>query len=144
MKSIHLIAGMALTGLLLAGCGKKDDPAAGAPATDPAAEQAAQAAPPPPPDDSAAIAAQAAREQQQIAQEIPLNEVSQAVQKGQYEGAVNTLGNLGGSAQYMSDEDRARYYQALRATTEALMRAKETDPAAKAAYQRLSRQTLGR
>jgi len=156
MKTILLIACLVCGAFLLAGC-KKEQPAAGAPgnaaeaaAADAATQEAAAQA------EREAQAQQAAQQalaeqqaleaqnQARLAQEIPLSDVSQAVQRGQYDGAVNTLSQLSGMTANMTDEDRAKYYQALRATTDALLQAKEKDAAAKAAYQRLSRSVLGR
>lgn len=153
MKAALVLIGVACLALAVAGCKKEqavNAPDAAAQASDPAADEAAAQAARDAQAQAAAEQARIAQQQQeaanaaQAAQEIPLSDVSQAVSRGQYDGAVSTLSQLSGMQSSMSDEDKARYQQALRATTEALMQAKERDAAAKAAYQRLGRQVLGR
>jgi outer membrane murein-binding lipoprotein Lpp len=154
MKTPFILIALVCGAALLAGC-KKAPPAADAAQTTENVDTSAQdAAAQAERDAQAQLAAQQAAQEEQarlqaaeqarLAQEIPLSDVGQAVQRGQYEGAVQTLSQLSTMQSSMSEEDRIRYHQALRATTEALMQAKERDAAAKAAYQRLSRSVLGR
>lgn len=73
-----------------------------------------------------------------------LPQVSQAFQTGQYEKAVQTLVEMKTATTQMTDAQRLQYQQAVRDATTALLGAKDRDPAAKAAYEKLSRSATGR
>ena len=70
--------------------------------------------------------------------------VSKAIQGGQYENAVQTLVQMKPATAQMTDMQRLQYQQAVRDATTALIGAKDRDPAAKAAYEKLSRSATGR
>ncbi len=116
---------------LLAGCSKKEAPAASIPPP----SQPETAAPP--------VAATLPHQpvSQAVANAIP--EISKAVQSGQYDSAVQQLQQLKPMTAQMSDAQRLQYQQALRDTTAALVNA-GNNPAAKAAYEKLSRMATGR
>jgi len=116
----------ALFGLLtaLTACSKKDEP--------PEATEPAAAVDPTPPNPVATAAVQS------------LPEVSQAIQGGQYETAVQTLVQMQPITAQMTDAQRLQYQQAVRDATTALLSAKAGNPAAQAAYDRLSRAATGR
>ncbi len=91
------------------------------------------------PEPTAAVAPQQASETPVI-----LTDVSKAVQNRNYDDAVETLAKLKPLSAQMTDQQRIQYQQALVNTTEALARAKDKDPRAAAAYEKLSRSILGR
>lgn len=118
-----------VVGLLtvLPACSKKSEAVTEAPAPD-----TTTAAPAPPANPAAAAAVQS------------LPQVSQAIQGGQYENAVQTLVQMQPATAQMTDAQRLQYQQAVREATTALLGAKDRDPAAKAAYDKLSRSATGR
>jgi len=73
-----------------------------------------------------------------------LPEVSKAMQSGQYESAVNTLTQMKLTTPQMTDEQRLQYQQAVRDAATALLNVREKDPAARAAYEKLSQSATGR
>jgi len=73
-----------------------------------------------------------------------LPEVSKAMQTGQYESAVNTLTQMKLATPEMTDAQRLEYQQAVRDAATALLNVREKDPAARAAYEKLSRSATGR
>jgi uncharacterized lipoprotein YajG len=130
MKKILLsLAPILLLGALI-GCSKSDQtaeetapPAAATPADPVAVAQPSQSA-------NAAINS--------------LPQVNQAVQNRQYENAVQTLNQIQPLTLQMSDQQRLQYQQARQDAAKALIQAMGTDPAAKAAYEKLSRAATGR
>lgn len=73
-----------------------------------------------------------------------LPQVSKAIQGGQYENAVQTLVQMKPATAQMTDMQKLQYQQAVRDATSALINAMGSDPAAKAAYEKLSRSATGR
>ena len=73
-----------------------------------------------------------------------LPQVAQAIESRQYENAVQTLVQLKPATAQMTDAQRLQYQQAVRDATTALLGVKDRDPAAKAAYDKLSRAATGR
>jgi len=73
-----------------------------------------------------------------------LPEVAKALQSQQYETAVQTLVQMKPATAQMTDAQRLQYQQAVRDATTALIGVKDRDPAAKAAYDKLSRSATGR
>jgi len=121
--------------LLLPACSKKETTVGNSPVEQPITNAPAAAAPEP----TAAVAPQQASETPVI-----LTDVSKAVQNRNYDDAVETLAKLKPLSAQMTDQQRIQYQQALVNTTEALARAKDKDPRAAAAYEKLSRSILGR
>jgi len=74
---------------------------------------------------------------------IPTVEIRQAVQQGQYDRAVDVLAQSRPVGPQVTDAQRLRYQQAMQEAAAALL-AKQNDPAAKAAYDRLARSATGR
>ncbi|MEK7781297.1 MAG: hypothetical protein AAB370_07335 [Verrucomicrobiota bacterium] len=120
-----------LTALLLALPGCKDN--AGTAETTPVPETAATPATPVPQPSPAANAAISS-----------LPDVARAMQSGQYESAVQTLTQMKPATAQMTDAQRLQYQQVVRDATTALLGAMDRDPAAKAAYDKLSRSQTGR
>lgn len=114
----------------LSACSKKSDTASAAapPSNSPATANAPTPSNPP-----AAVAA---------ANALPA--VTKAIQRQQYETAVDTLVQMKPATAQMTDAQRLQYQQAVRDATTALLGVKERDPAAKAAYEKLSRSATGR
>ena len=122
-----LILPLVLAGLTA--CSAKKETQVDTPA--PVAEPAAPVATPP-------VAANAA------APMLSLPQVTQAVQNRQYDQAVQVLTELKPASAQMTEAQRLQYQQAVRDTTLALLQAQDKDPAAKAAYDKLSRSVTGR
>lgn len=66
------------------------------------------------------------------------------MQTGQYESAVNTLTQMKLTTPQMTDAQRLQYQQAVRDAATALLSVREKDPAARAAYEKLSQSATGR
>lgn len=66
------------------------------------------------------------------------------MQAGQYESAVNTLTQMKQMTPQMTDAQRLQYQQAVRDAATALLNVREKDPAARAAYEKLSQSATGR
>lgn len=76
---------------------------------------------------------------------VNLENVNVALQEQDYETAVDILVQAKGDPQYLTDSARlALYLQQERAAAEALAQAMNSDPKARAAYERLRRATMGR
>ena len=75
---------------------------------------------------------------------MSLPQVTEAVQNLEYDRAVQGLAGLKAARAQMTDAQRLQYQQAVRDTTLALLQAQDKDPAAKAAYEKLSRVVTGR
>ena len=75
---------------------------------------------------------------------VPTAEVKQAIQNRQYDRAVDTLTQVAPTVNRMSDAQRLQYQQAVQDAAAALLAAQNSDPAAKAAYNRLARTATGR
>jgi hypothetical protein len=73
-----------------------------------------------------------------------LNSANQAIQQLKYEAAVDALTKVQPTTSTMSDAQRLQYAQQVRNTSELLIQAMPTDPKAKAAYEKLGRNLLGR
>ena len=73
-----------------------------------------------------------------------LSHVDQQIQEKNYSAATDLLIQRQQSAKMLSDAERARHEQQILTTTDALLRSQDTDPQAKAAYERLSRSMTGR
>lgn len=73
-----------------------------------------------------------------------LPQVTQAMQNRQYENAVLTLNQIQPLTAQMSEAQRLQYQQARQDATAALIQVMNQDPAAKAAYENLSRAATGR
>lgn len=73
-----------------------------------------------------------------------LPEVTKAMENRQYEAAVQTLVQMKPATVQMTEAQRLQYQQAVRDATTALLGVKDRDPAAKAAYEKLSRAATGR
>ena len=73
-----------------------------------------------------------------------LPDVSKAIQGGQYETAVQTLVQMKPATAQMTDAQRLQYQQAVRDATTVLISVKDRNPAAQAAYDKLSRSATGR
>ncbi len=73
-----------------------------------------------------------------------LPEVTKAIEGGQYDSAVQTLVQIQPATAQMTDAQRLQYQQAVRDATTALLKAKAGNPAAQAAYDKLSRTATGR
>jgi outer membrane biosynthesis protein TonB len=72
------------------------------------------------------------------------NQVGTALERKNYTAAADALAQVSPSSQTLSDAQRIQYMQQLRQTMDMLARAAETDPAAKAAYERLGQVATGR
>jgi hypothetical protein len=70
--------------------------------------------------------------------------VGAALKQQDYDAAVNALAQVSSAQPSMSDAQRLQYAQQLQSTLAALSAAKETNPRAKAAYERLGRIATGR
>ena len=73
-----------------------------------------------------------------------LNSANQALQQRNYDAAVDALAKVQPTTSTMSDAQRLQYAQQVRNTSELLIQAMPTDPKAKAAYEKLGRNVLGR
>lgn len=128
--SIHLavVAGFAMC---LNGCSKAKEQAEVQPA----------AAPETAPQQTSHPAAQAATVP---SAPVRLENVAPALQRKDYDAAVDMLLKARVNAQQANAEQKALYLEQQRATAEALANAMATDPRAKAAYERLGRAVKGR
>lgn len=77
-------------------------------------------------------------------QGVPSQQVIQDIKTKQYDRAVNTLVQIKPQVAQMTDAQRLQYQQAVRDAMNALAAAQNTDPAAKAAYNKMSRAITGR
>jgi hypothetical protein len=150
--TMRLIALVSILALGVAGCSKKDEagtevtqevpaPAPETPAEAPAenADAAAAAAPAPAPDASATEAA-VVLDNAQMSED--LNAIPGALDQANYDTAVENLAALGAAPK--SDVQDQAYREQLQRTIEYLRQKAETDAAARAAYQKLGRATMGR
>jgi hypothetical protein len=122
-SSYHLLAALMLA--TFTACSKKETPAASTPPPDPVPAQQSDAA-------------NAGRIGQLE------NQVGTALQQKNYTVAVDSLAQVSRDSQKLSDAQRIQYMQQLKQTMDALAQAAQTDPAAKAAYDRLGRVATGR
>lgn len=72
------------------------------------------------------------------------NHIGTALQQQNYDVAVDSLAQVNPASQNLTEAQRLQYAQQLQRTLAALAQAKETDPKAKAAYERLGRVATGR
>jgi hypothetical protein len=70
--------------------------------------------------------------------------VGTALNQQNYDAAVTALAQANGSLPSASEAQRLQYNRQLQLTLEALQRAKDADPKARAAYERLGRMATGR
>ena len=76
---------------------------------------------------------------------VNIENVNVALQKQDYDAAVDILVRANNDTRYLNDSARlASYLQQKRLATEALSQAMSNDPKARAAYERLGRETMGR
>jgi PBP1b-binding outer membrane lipoprotein LpoB len=111
----------------LSSCSKQNDTAVEAPAT-----SVADTAP------AATIVNTSA------SQGVPSQQVIQDIKTKQYDRAVDTLVQIKPQVAQMTDMQRLQYQQAVRDAMNALAAAQNTDPVAKAAYNKMSRAITGR
>lgn len=130
MKSTACKIGAALMLMSLTACSKKDAPN-NAPAVAPETTATTPAQP------TATPMAPASGGQLE-------SRITTALQQQNYDLAVDSLAQVNPAAQNLTDAQRLQYSQQLQNTMQALARAKETDPRAKAAYERLGRIATGR
>ena len=69
---------------------------------------------------------------------------NQALKQRNYDAAVDALAKVQPTTSTMSDAQRLQYAQQIRNTSELLIQAMGSDPKAKAAYEKLGRNVLGR
>jgi hypothetical protein len=144
--TMRLIALLSVLALGLVGCSKKEAPAADV-AQDPAAATAETPAEAPAeaPTEAAAPApeantTEAAVEGGQLSQD--LNAVPGSLEQANYDTAIENLAAVGYAPKTEAQEQA--YQDQLRRTMEYLRQKAETDAAARAAYQKLGRATMGR
>jgi hypothetical protein len=130
MNNVIKLCAILTVAALLAGCSKKTE--GGGLEVVPATNEQAVAA-------SAAPQTGGA-----VAKLNSLPEVSRAIQSGQYVSAVDTLTQMKQMTPQMTDAQRLQYQQAVRDAATALLAVREKDPAARAAYQKLSQSATGR
>ncbi len=116
---------------VLSSCSKKSDSTLDAPS-------------PPAADPVAANTPKATAVNTSATQVVPSQQVIQDIKAKQYERAVDTLVQIKPQVAQMTDMQRLQYQQAVRDAMNALAAAQDTDPAAKAAYNRMSRAITGR
>lgn len=130
MKNVIKLCAMLTVAALLAGCSKKAE--SGGTEVVPATNEQA-------------IAGSAAPQTGGAVTTLnSLPEVSKAIQSGQYVSAVDTLTQMKQMTPQMTDAQRLQYQQAVRDAATALLAVREKDPAARAAYQKLSQSATGR
>jgi PBP1b-binding outer membrane lipoprotein LpoB len=116
--------------IALSGCSKKGDSTVDAPS--PTLADAAAKTPTATPTTSPA------------SQGVPSQQVIHDIKAKQYDRAVDTLVQIKPQVAQMTDSQRLQYQQAVRDAMNALAAAQNTDPAAKAAYNKMSRAITGR
>jgi PBP1b-binding outer membrane lipoprotein LpoB len=116
--------------IALSGCSKKGDSTADAPS--------------PTVTDTAAKTPTATPTTSPASQGVPSQQVIQDIKAKQYDRAVDTLVQIKPQVAQMTDSQRLQYQQAVRDAMNALAAAQNTDPAAKAAYNKMSRAITGR
>ena len=115
----------------LSSCSKKGDSAMDAPSPSVA-------------DPAAAKAPAATVVNTPASQAVPSQQIIQDIKTKQYDRAVDTLVQIKPQVTQMTDMQRLQYQQAVRDAMNALAAAQNTDPAAKAAYNKMSRAITGR
>jgi hypothetical protein len=133
MRLVLRIVSLMTVALVFQACTKKETEAPSAPT--PTAETSPSPAPQPGTPVSGGTPVNVSAE---------LNSANQALQQRNYDAAVDALAKVQPTTSTMSDAQRLQYAQQVRNTSELLIQAMGTDPKAKAAYEKLGRNALGR
>jgi len=128
------IAALSIMALVLVGCSKEEPPPAPPPVADPAEEQAAAPAPAP------VAAAPQPGLNDVVLQD--LNNIQVSLEGDNYDSAVSSLSAI--NYVDMTPQQQAAYRQQLHLTQQYLLQRMQSDQAARDAYNRLGKQTMGR